>query len=169
MRNLSTGSGLALLGGAIIAYPWISRIAAIETTAHASLPSNAARAVAAVGTSQVAPTIVWYGVAPSTSDSSYTRIFRAWSNGRLEATEGFLYCGQSSAGQGVSAWYGRSEYCTSRWTVVSDSNQGLSAASDINFDGKVDGNDLGQLLAGWGDAPRHDVPPSDCPLTLINP
>jgi F-type H+-transporting ATPase subunit a len=42
-------------------------------------------------------------------------------------------------------------------------------ASDINFDAKVDGADLGQLLADWGDAPRKDVPPSDCPLALINP
>jgi hypothetical protein len=41
--------------------------------------------------------------------------------------------------------------------------------SDINFDEKVDGADLGQLLADWGDAPRQNIPPSDCPLALINP
>ena len=53
--------------------------------------------------------------------------------------------------------------------VISDVNMGFNAASDINFDSKVDGGDLGQLLASWGDAPRHDITPSDCPLNLINP
>jgi hypothetical protein len=57
----------------------------------------------------------------------------------------------------------------SAWTTISDQNSGYSAASDINFDSKVDGADLGQLLADWGDAPRQDIPPSDCPLALINP
>ena len=28
---------------------------------------------------------------------------------------------------------------------------------------------LAMLLGNWGDAPRHDIPPSDCPLKLINP
>jgi hypothetical protein len=32
-----------------------------------------------------------------------------------------------------------------------------------------DGADLSQLLADFGDAPRQDIPPSDCPLNLINP
>ena len=53
--------------------------------------------------------------------------------------------------------------------LISDSNQGFNAASDINFDEKVDGADLGQLLADWGNAPRQEIPPSDCPLALINP
>jgi len=33
----------------------------------------------------------------------------------------------------------------------------------------VDGADLATMLADWGDAPRYDIPPSDCPLNLINP
>jgi hypothetical protein len=53
--------------------------------------------------------------------------------------------------------------------VISDPAQGYTYRSDINFDAKVDGADLGQLLADWGDAPRQDIPPSDCPLALINP
>ena len=40
---------------------------------------------------------------------------------------------------------------------------------DIVADYRVDGGDLGTLLANWGDAPRQDIPPSDCPLALINP
>jgi hypothetical protein len=53
--------------------------------------------------------------------------------------------------------------------VVSNPSQGLTYRSDINFDSKVDGADLGTLLADWGDAPRQDIPPSDCPLNLVNP
>ena len=51
--------------------------------------------------------------------------------------------------------------------VVSSPNEGLNAAADINFDEVVDGGDLGQLLASWGNAPRNPMPPSDCPLGLI--
>jgi hypothetical protein len=59
--------------------------------------------------------------------------------------------------------------CTGDWQVVSTPAQGLNFRSDINFDSRVDGADLGALLADWGDAPRQDIPPSDCPLNLINP
>jgi hypothetical protein len=55
------------------------------------------------------------------------------------------------------------------WQVVSSANQGYNASADINFDSKVDGADLGQVLAMWGDAPRQDIVPSTCPLNLINP
>jgi hypothetical protein len=55
------------------------------------------------------------------------------------------------------------------WTTVSDPNFGYNASADINFDSKVDGSDLAQVLAMWGNAPRQDLPPSTCPLNLINP
>ena len=44
-----------------------------------------------------------------------------------------------------------------------------SCEADLSANGVGDGADLGQLLADWGDAPRQDIPPSDCPLVLINP
>jgi hypothetical protein len=53
--------------------------------------------------------------------------------------------------------------------VINDPAQGLTYRSDINFDSKVDGADLSQVLNDWGDAPRQDIPPSTCPLNLINP
>ena len=46
-------------------------------------------------------------------------------------------------------------------------NEGLNAQADINFDSQVNAEDLGIMLAAWGDAPRNDYPPSDCPLGLI--
>ena len=58
--------------------------------------------------------------------------------------------------------------CLTPWMVINDPNQGYSAASDSNFDAKVDGADLALLLGSWGDAPRHDTPASDCPLNLID-
>ena len=160
MKNLSTGTGLALLAGAIVAFPLVNRMSAIDQAAHAAPPTEAARAIAAASTAQAMPTIVWYGVY-QTPNAPYTSVFRAWSNGRIEVTYG-----HPVLSNGVCSWQNQS---CNQWVLVSDSNQGYNAAADINFDSKVDGDDLGQLLAAWGDAPRNDIPPSDCPLNLINP
>ena len=46
-------------------------------------------------------------------------------------------------------------------------NEGLNAAADINHDEIVNAADIGLLVAAWGDAPRNPMPPSDCPLGLI--
>ena len=55
------------------------------------------------------------------------------------------------------------------WVTLSSPSEGLNAAADINFDEQVDGADLAFLLSRWGDAPRNPMPPSDCPLGLLNP
>ncbi len=159
MKNLSTGFGLALLAGAILAYPFVSSLA---PSANASAVTAAASAVSTAATGQAGPTVVWYGAAGGNAFTSELAVVRAWSNGRVEMTVGYrdydsvLGC----------RWVSRS--CGS-WVVISDPAQGLTYRSDINFDEKVDGADLGALLADWGDAPRQDIPPSDCPLALINP
>ncbi len=44
---------------------------------------------------------------------------------------------------------------------------GYAIVAAINFDSRVNAEDLGIMLAAWGDAPRNDYPPSDCPLGLI--
>jgi hypothetical protein len=163
MRNLSTGTGLALLAGAILAYPFVSSLA---PSANASAVSTAASAVSNAATGQATQTIVWYGVETSASDNTYQTLFRAWSDGTVEARRGYVACTSNGP-----VWWpsgGPSTTCGD-WVVVSDPAQGLTYRSDINFDEKVDGADLGQLLADWGDAPRQDIPPSDCPLVLINP
>ncbi len=59
--------------------------------------------------------------------------------------------------------------CQESWITIADQNEVYSAASDIRYDAKVNGADLGQLLADCGNAPRQDIPPSDCPLAWINP
>ena len=164
MKNLSTGTGLALLATAIVAYPIVNRISSVDQTAHASVPV-AAIAAAATAQANPEPTIVWYGVAAYGYWGSgqplqdWTVVGRAWSDGRVEIRRmkhNFNAC--SPAPQ-----------CKEPWITISDPNEGYAYRSDITADQVVDGADLATMLADWGDAPRYDIPPSDCPLNLINP
>ena len=164
MKNLSTGSGLALLAGAILAWPIIDRVA---PSANASAVTAAAAAVGSAATAQGAPTVVWYQAVPmsvNVGNSEVIHLYRAWSDGRVEMMRGTWYYTE-----GCTYWSASTGCQGERWKLVSDPAQGLTYRSDINFDEKVDGADLGQLLADWGNAPRQDIPPSDCPLALINP
>jgi hypothetical protein len=152
MKNISTGTGLCVLGLCLASYPIIDRV-----MPRAEAGATHVAAVVAAATAQVPPepTVVWYG---SVSDIlGRIRLLRAWTDGRVETRS-----------------YAVNSTCVlisdcAEWVVVSDSNQGYNASADINFDRKVDGSDLAQVLNDWGDAPRHDIPPSTCPLNLINP
>ena len=159
MKNLSTGTGLALLSAAILGSTIIMRFGPADQAAHAAPPIEAAKAIAAASTAQVTPTIVWYGISTfSWYGENVVTVGRAWSDGRVEIRSA------KPDGNCSNSWQ-----CRSDWILLSDPNSGYNAASDINFDSKVDGSDLGQLLASWGNAPRQDIPPSPCPLNLINP
>jgi hypothetical protein len=165
MRQVSTGLGLCVLGLCIVAYPLVDRLG---TRAEAGIPAAGAVAAAALAQGPPEPSIVWYGTVPPTSSSSNSSvgmIFRAWSNGRIEYKPFMPY--QPFTGGACDIWLGNSPGCT--WRVFSDPAQGLTFDADLNFDEAVDGADLGELLAKWGPAPRNPVPPSDCPLALINP
>lgn len=168
MKNLTTGTGLALLAGAIVAFPLINRLSSIDQAAHAAPPMEAAKAITVASAAQVTPTIVWYGISGDAFDQT---IVRAWSDGRVEATAGSWRIDQARQ---CNVWRagapgGSAPFCDGPWQVISAPNQGYSSAADLDFNSKVDGADLGMVLANWGDAPRHDVPPSGCPLNLINP
>ena len=162
MKNVTTGLGLCVLGVGIAAYPVLDHLV---PRADAGAPGGGG-AIVAAATGQVEPTVVWYGVGArpwggnnyGTANYPYDVLYRAWSDGRIEARK---ICTGNYCGDALSV--------STPWVVVSDPNTGYNAASDINFDSKVDGADLGQLLTAWGDAPRNDIPPSDCPLNLINP
>ena len=160
MKNVSTGFGLCVLGLGIATWPVLDCL--IPQANAVGIGTTAVNAVATSATAQnpPEPTIVWYGW--SLGDPYSGQLMRAWSDGRVENMRvsggGGNYCGSNAQPP-----------CVSPWFVVSFQSQGYNAASDINFDSKVDGNDLGQLLAAWGDAPRQDITPSDCPLNLINP
>ena len=158
MKNISTGTGIALLAGAMVAYPILDRV-----MPKADASATQAAAVVAAATAQAEPTIVWYGVAINTSEMQ--SLYRAWSDGRVEMQR----VRNSTSGAASGLWCNGSLPCVSPWFVISDPAQGLTYRSDINFDSKVDGSDLAQVLNDWGDAPRQDIVPSTCPLNLINP
>lgn len=127
-----------------------------------NLNGNTANATpAAFNAGPAEPTIVWYGTMTTSGPvgGNYVHtLLRAWSDGTVEARR-------------VSIPYNNCTVDTTcesvGWTVVASPNEGLNARADINFDERVDSADLGQLIAAWGDAPRNDYPPSDCPLGLI--
>ena len=163
MKNLSTGTGLALLATAIIAYPIVNRISSVDQSAHASVPL-AAIAAAATAQANPEPTVVWYTVTPRETDGNgqpFNTLWRAWSDGTVEA----LRVGVSTVGLCQTAGVG----CLSAWLTVNSPTAGYRAAADLNADELVDGADLSSILGNWGDAPRVPFPPSDCPLNLINP
>jgi hypothetical protein len=54
-------------------------------------------------------------------------------------------------------------------TPRASENSEFGSEAPLNFDSAAAGVDLDELLAKWGPAPRNPVPPSDCPLALINP
>ena len=167
MKNISTGFGLCAIAAAVALYPVLDRFAPIAKEAHAGIPVTA---ITSAALAQTAPTIVWYGTSGNprfreysgsvgTAESfEYSLLYRAWSDGRVEARK---ICPGNSCGSGISV--------SGSWTLVNSPTDGLAAASDSDFNGQVDGADLGRLLGNWGDAPRDQIPTSDCPLNLINP
>ena len=109
------------------------------------------------------PTIVWYDV-EAIDSNAYTQahlIYRAWSDGTIEVR---IYGDNLQSFRCDDDVYG----CISPWRVIASPTEGLNAAADITFDEVVDGQDLATLLASWGPAPRNPMPPSDCPLGLMN-
>ena len=72
-------------------------------------------------------------------------------------------------GNQYDAWCTTGVHCTTPWTLVSTPAQGYATQADINADTVVDGADLGMLLGSWGEAPRHEIAQSECPLNLVSP
>ena len=161
MKNISTGTGLCVLGLCLASYPIIDRV-----MPRAEAGATHVAAVVAAATAQVPPepTIVWYQTAAPEHSFGYWML-RAWSDGKIESR----WCSSYNNILGACAGANSNPPCFGDWIVISDANMGYNASADINFDSKVDGSDLAQVLNDWGNAPRHDVPPSTCPLNLINP
>ena len=163
MKNISTGTGLCVLGLCLASYPIIDRV---MPRAEAGATHVAAVVAAAAAQVPPEPTIVWYGANTDNLNSLY--LWRAWSDGKVEA----MVTRRQASGYNQNpfdTWCSDSGFCTSGWKIVSSPAQGLTYRSDINFDSNVDGSDLAQVLNDWGNAPRQDILPSDCPLNLINP
>lgn len=142
----SLAAAVALVGVGIILHALVS-VGGGAAQAVAS-PIPYATSVRGVGP---APTVVWHSaIAP---DTARLGLLRAWSDGTVEMKR-FWVNAETTEG-----WCGQPLYCSGPWQVVSDPSEGLSAKSDSNFDGAVDGADLANLLASWGPAPRSPMPP----------
>ena len=182
MNNISTGFGLCVLGLGVALWPVMDRFAPSATDVHAGVPIAV---ISAAVMGQAGPTIVWYqatepryiqqpaGESYSGFDLQY--VYRAWSDGTLEyrtikrKVHSFAYTASGNWYQSATHYCEDAGDCRSPWITVSSPNEGFKAFADVNSDESVDGADLALVLDEWGDAPRHDIPPSDCPLNLINP
>lgn len=171
MKQLSTGTGLAILGVCAIAGMYLNRTPTAASAA-ASASAGPVAQIASAALAQSGPTIVWYGAVHNnrfaytsngcnngTCDRSweYSVLLRAWSDGTVEAKK---ICTGDSCGAGFSA---------GGWVRVASTTEGTSAFADLDLNSQVDFGDLAMMLMNFGPAPRDPVPPSNCPLDLINP
>jgi hypothetical protein len=135
MKNISTGTGLALLAGSLLASTAILRVGTGDQVAHAVMPEPAA--------AQAEPTVVWMGV--STPGLTESQLYhRVWSDGRMETR--FVRCLKD--GFEVKPAQGSSY----EWREVPlpPGGNGFACRSDLNGDRTVDGADLSFILANWG-------------------
>lgn len=137
MKNISTGTGLALLAGSLLASTVILRMGNGDQVAHAVVPAPVAV--------QAEPTVVWMGV--TAHDLQGWNYHRLWSNGIQEmrwvkATDHPTECG---------SLYVPAD-CTFPWVEIPHppSGNGFACRSDLNGDRTVDGADLSFILANWG-------------------
>jgi hypothetical protein len=124
MKNVSIGTGLVALSAAILGSTIVMRFGPADQAAHAAPPMEAANVIAAASTAQVTPTIVWYGTDTNlqgfnSATWSCSTVWRAWSDGRLEAMTTRRQITAYANGSNVDAWCGASGFCTTGWTVVS--------------------------------------------------
>ena len=166
MKNAGMAGAVALVGIGLITI-------GLGTFANTPQAIAAAPAVVVEAGPEDA-TIVWYGTesgidpvgsSSAGSETVFQFVYRAWSDGTVEVKAIRV----DVDGTCDPFEEGGCDDSLNDWRVISSPNEGMSAAADINFDEIVDGQDLGVLLAAWGNAPRKPMPASDCPLGLLNP
>ena len=139
MKNIATGTGIALLAGAIVAYPIIDRV---MPRAEAGATHVAAVVAAATAQNPPEPTIVWFGVTAAHVGSGQQNVIhhRLWSDGRTELRFAAYNSGCSLTPTGCS------------WVEVPPPNSGNGFACRADLDGNriIDGADLGLVLSNWG-------------------
>jgi hypothetical protein len=143
MKNISTGTGIALLAGAIVAYPIIDRV-----MPRAEAGATQVAAVVAAATAQVPPepTIVWYGVTaePWPGEPLGPTVYvqhRLWSDGRAEVLRGFTTGSCSASAMTSCPWIE---------VPTPPSGNGFACRADLDGNRVIDGADLGVILANWG-------------------
>ena len=146
MKNISTGTGIALLAGAIVAYPIIDRV-----MPRAEAGATHVAAVVAAATAQVPPTVVWMFVAAS--NQTEERQERMWSDGRIEfRTVRFSIDYSDLAYCYPDNHYGITVCSVTDWVEIPPppSGNGFACRADLDGNRIIDGADLGMVLANWG-------------------
>jgi hypothetical protein len=141
MKKISTGTGIALLAGAIVAYPIIDRV-----MPRAEAGATHVTAVVAAATAQVPPMVVWMGV--SDWQGYGVMYHRLWSDGRQE----FRYVPTAHANNGCNFDFIPSGCPSQNWLEVPPppSGNGFACRADLDGNRIIDGADLGMVLANWG-------------------
>ena len=158
MKNISTGTGIALLAGAIVAYPIIDRV---MPRAEAGATHVAAVVTAASAQVPPEPTIVWMGITNTGFVYSYSRL---WSDGRMEIRNVNLVFPSNN--------YCSPEFvCSGEWIEVPPplSGNGFACRADLDGNRIIDGADLGMVLANWGPQPPCQPEATYPCLTLNQP
>jgi len=156
MKNISTGTGIALLAGAIVAYPILDRV-----MPRADASATHAAAVVAAATAQNPPTVIWMSTV--NDNSAYSdRLYRLWSDGRLEVRNISYTIASWSACNGnfiVAPCPGN------EWIEIPPplSGNGFACRADLDGNRVIDGADLGMVLANWGpQTPCNPEPEYPC-------
>jgi hypothetical protein len=148
MKNISTGTGLCVLGLCLASYPIIDRV-----MPRAEAGATHVAAVVAAATAQVPPepTIVWMFVAAS--DIYAERQERMWSDGRIEFRTVYFSTDSSAQTYCYPYTHDRTTACSSTdWAEIPPppSGNGFACRADIDGNRIIDGADLGMVLANWG-------------------
>jgi hypothetical protein len=144
MKNISTGTGLCVLGLCLASYPILDRV-----MPRAEAGATHVAAVAAAAEAQVPPTVVWMSVSTATPVTS-DRLYRLWSDGRLEMRTISYSAPVNSACNG-NGYYGTP--CPGgEWIEIPPppSGNGFACRADLDGNRIIDGADLGMVLANWG-------------------
>ena len=140
MKNISTGTGLCVLGLCLASYPIIDRV---MPRAEAGATHVAAVVAAATAQNPPEPTVVWMGITNTGFVYSYSRL---WSDGRMEIRNvNLVYIPSNN--------YCSPEFvCSGEWVEIPPppSGNGFACRADLDGNRIIDGADLGMVLANWG-------------------
>jgi hypothetical protein len=145
-RNLSTGTGLALLAGAIVAHALISRTGVDQ------------QAIASASAAGAEPTVVGFAATSIGGEFTTLRHFyhRLWSDGTIEILFGGLY--DPFGGTCEPGW--PTPCGPNDWKAIPDAALGYACRTDIDGNRVVDAADLTLLLGAWGQAPGCEALPT---------
>jgi hypothetical protein len=158
MKQISTGLGLAILGGCILG-------AGVLTSSR--LGSSA---LAQGGSDRrIVGTSVYATANDNVNSTTRHYAYRIWSDNVIELRS-LGTSGSSRYGDGTSEDY---FYPTTRgslavWKTVDNGTSGFSALTDVDMSGKVDFGDVATVLTDYGTS-KQDTPPPPIDCTINAP